>query len=254
MEGAASASLPFLLVLAGAFIFAYFCHYTSYQAARVEGQRLLFLAAGWAMGLLVLSRIFLLVTDNLTPHGWDDEIATAWRDLTGPFYAPALATFFGAFVWGFSLPWPINYLFRANRASARAIRKYGGEVEKLLYRAMTEERMVAVTLENRKVYIGWPVFTPDPRRNTEDFRILPDASGYRADDTLTVKITTEYSPVYNKIRQEEAAAEAAVEEAVVEEIPAALKGSDFEIAIPLEKLITVNLFSPDTDQSLFNRV
>ncbi len=35
--------------------------------------------------------------------------------------------------------------------------------------------MVLVTLERRKVYIGWPMYSPGLRRETKDFRILPVA-------------------------------------------------------------------------------
>jgi uncharacterized membrane protein len=135
MQNIASASVLFLLALAGGFLFTYRCHAFSYQAARVEGQRLLFVAAGWAVILLIWSRAFLLAIQHLAPESFVTWLGWAWAAFVEPFYGPALATFFGAFVWGPILAWLVNLFYRPKRASARAIRKYGGELEKLVHRA-----------------------------------------------------------------------------------------------------------------------
>ncbi|QIN81687.1 hypothetical protein GBA63_02845 [Rubrobacter tropicus] len=240
MAGAASASVLFLLALAGAFVFSYRCHYTSYQAARVQGQRLLFVAASWAIGLLALSRASILLVENRLSENQKMSISEQWQYVTGPLHTPALATFFVAFLWGLLLPSLINAVYRKGRASARAIRKHGGELEKLLYRAMDEELLVSITLENRKAYIGWPVFTPDPRHNTEDFRILPSLSGHRLEDTMGLQLTTDYNRVYALIKRRRS-----------RDPDYTLKARDFEIAIPLEQIVTVNLFSARVNQDWF---
>jgi len=46
MQNIAPASVLFLLALAGGFLFTYQCHAFTYQAARVEGQRLFVRSCG----------------------------------------------------------------------------------------------------------------------------------------------------------------------------------------------------------------
>ena len=236
MQNIASASALLLLALAGGFLFTYQCHAFSYQAARVGGQRLLFVAAGWAVALLIWSQAFLLAIRYLAPESVLAWISRTWSAFTEPVYGPALAVFFGALVWGPILAWLVNLFYRPKRAAARAIRKYGGELEKLAHRAWSDELLVSITLENQKVYVGWPVFTPDPRRNTEDLRLLPAVSGYRNDKTLELTFTTQYFPAYRLIAASPASG---------------LRASDFEIVIPLDKLISINMFSLEIPQSIF---
>ena len=44
-------------------------------------------------------------------------------------------------------------------------------------------------IENRKVYVGWPVFTPDPKVSTEELRLLPAVSSYRDERDLPLIFT-----------------------------------------------------------------
>jgi len=196
----------------------------------------LFVAAGWAAILLIWSRVFLLTVENVASESFVSWVSWAWGAFVGPVYGPALATFFGAFVWGPVLARLVNLFYRPKRAAARAIRKYGGELEKLVHRAWSDELLVSVTLDNQKVYVGWPVFTPDPRRHTEDLRLLPAVSGYRDDKTLKLTFTTQYFPAYQLIATNPASG---------------LRASDFEIAVPLDNLTSINLFSLDIPQDLF---
>ncbi len=74
-----------LFVLAGAFIFAYGCHYTSYLAARMEGRQLLLLVTGIAVGLLLLSRFSLLVAAFIIPESVLSFVYQVWQVVVSPF-------------------------------------------------------------------------------------------------------------------------------------------------------------------------
>ena len=233
---AGTASL-LLFVLAGAFAFAYRCHYTSYLASRMEGRQLLFLVTSVAVGLLLLSRCFLLVASLLLWEPLVSFIGRVWMAIVSPFGVPeVLATFFGAFVLGPVLAGLVNAFYGAERASTDIIEKYGGEREKFLFAAMESEDLVLVTLRSRKVYVGWPLYTPDPRRETKDFRLFPAASGYRDEQTLELKLTTQYSGVYERIEAGEYSD---------------LQVEDFDTILPLEEVESANLFSLEIDQDLF---
>lgn len=55
------------------------------------------------------------------------------------------------------------------------------------------DKMMEITLKNRKVYVGLPVSSPGPRLSTDQFiRILPFMSGYRDEESLQTRYSTHY--------------------------------------------------------------
>lgn len=238
----ANAATLFLLALAGGFLFAYNCHYTSYLASRVQGQALLLLTACYAVGLLFLSRLTLTMLEWL--YRGDTSlilIRCGWEALAGPLDIPALPTFVGAFFYAPILAWVANEAYDADEASDRVIREYGGDAEKLLSRYLSNVELVSVTLDNRKVYIGWPTYTPGLRRDAEDFRLLPALSGYRDEKTLKLGYTTYYVDILDKIEEGEL-------KGTDTEV---LDARDLEIVIPLERVASLGPFSLDIPQEEF---
>ncbi len=54
-------------------------------------------------------------------------------------------------------------------------------------------KMMEITLKNRKVYVGLPISSPGPRLSTDQFiRILPFMSGYRDEESLESHFNTYY--------------------------------------------------------------
>lgn len=141
---------------------------------------------------------------------------------------------------GIILPWPINLIpyFRKEKANQRAIERSNDHLEILLSRACLETKAVSVTLKSRKVYVGLVTQTHDPLYDRKYIQLLPIKSGYRESDSLSLKLTVDYSSVYAKIIQEDAATVAAGIQ-------------DFEIVFPVSEIQSVNLFDASTYQ-LFN--
>jgi hypothetical protein len=160
--------------------------------------------------------------------------------VAGTFDASTFAAFFGAFLWGWVLPWLLNVYYSTDRASNLVIARYAGELEKLMYRAMGEFLLVSITLDSRKVYVGWPVraLIPDPRRADirPHIRLQPAISGYREEKTQELVFTTDYDSVYRRIEKEN--------------IPG-LGADDLQMVIPVEEILSVNLFSTDIEQEWF---
>lgn len=70
------------------------------------------------------------------------------------------------------------------------------EFEKVVRQAINEERILLVTLDNNKAYIGLPADTFDfshPDTAKKHLRIVPVMSGYRDSVTMELNITTDYS-------------------------------------------------------------
>jgi hypothetical protein len=251
VANAATASLLLLLALTGGFIFTYRWLPTYYISRREEGQRLIFVAASATFPLLLVSSGSLWVANRFLPSSLINAAGDWWTVLVEPYVAKPLdastfAAFFGALVWGLVLPWLLNVFYGPVRASNFIINNYAGELEKMMYRAMGEFLLVSITLKSRKVYVGWPVraLIPNPRRGDirPHIRLLPAISGYRHEETQELVFTTDYSLVYQRI-EEEAVPGLSPEER--------LSADDLEMVIPVDEIVSANLFSTNIDQEWF---
>ena len=145
-----------------------------------------------------------------------------------------------AFVLGPIAAWVVNSRTDRDKISDKVIDDYGEELEKFLYESAREQSLVYVALDNRKVYVGWAIDMPlpKPRRDApkEHFTLLPAKSGYLAEGTLKPHFTTYYGPVHNQI------ADGTI---------TALRLEDFQIVIPLDRMVVARPYSLDVDPSLF---
>jgi hypothetical protein len=78
--------------------------------------------------------------------------------------------------FGEDLPGCAAFYLSGPSSSASIIMRYGSQLEKIFYETITHKLPVSVSLDNRKVYVGyaWRVPSLDPRR-LEDYavRLLP---------------------------------------------------------------------------------
>ncbi len=223
-----------LLILAGGFAFVEIAYTTRYRATRADGQRLLFYSACSAFFLLVLARILLTLAAR---SGWYEPLRSIWLGLLPQPVDGWLGTAFVSVLLGVAAAKIVNRFYSEDKATSKAIREHGTEMEKLFHAAIEKDAMVSITLRNRKVYVGLVARTPPilEGRST-DIRLLPVISGYREEKTLDWIATTTYDPIYSKI----------IEGAIVN-----LTLSDFEVVIPTGDIVTANFFSTDLDQKLF---
>lgn len=228
MESAA----PFtLLTVAAGYLFTKFTHFTSFRVERLSGYHLLFQSAIWGVVLISASHL-LLVWIGSSEAAWIEVVQDLWRTYTT---LPGPGTLALAVVLSALLPQVINLLFQRERAVRRTIQLYGTELEKLLYRGIQSISPVSITLKNEKVYIGWPLWTPEPRGETRDLAIMPAFSGFRDPRSKQLTLSTQYLPIYDQILDGSLEMEA----------------DDFQIILPVEEIRTANFFSLDLDQSLF---
>lgn len=220
-----------LLALAAGYLFTRQSHFTSFRVARLSGYHLLFESAIWGAVLVGISQL-LLVSLGGIDTAWTGLAEEIWRTYTT---IPGAETFALAFVLGVLLPRVINLVIDRDQAVQGTIRQYGTELEKILYNSLQSIYPVSFTLKNEKVYIGWPLWTPEASGETRDLAILPAYSGFRDSRTKRLAFTTEYLPIYDRIREGTLDMEA----------------EDFQIVLPLDEIRTASFFSLDLDQSLF---
>lgn len=228
-----------ILPLVGGYVFAYCWHGSRYLIAREEGHRLYFRAAFYAVWLFTVAAIirYGLVAEFSFYEEFEEqlrhELARSFKSEAGAD-APVLALICtGAFLLGVIGWWPLNVITGERRWLKYAINTDGG-MEALFYRATEINLPVALTMKNRKVYVGFVRKTPEPRPvGARVVWVQPLMSGYR-DDAGEVQFTTFYDQVYEELWSASPEEEFALE--------------DFEIVLPTDSIESAGLFETDVYQ------
>ena len=180
-------------------------------------------SASFAFLFVVVARAAILGLSNLGLQGPLQSFADAlWP-------RPYSGTTLGAFGLAVAAAEATRLLLNTTRVNTWVISNFTSEMVKLLSRAMLEVRPVSISLDNRKVYVGFIQAIPslDPSRGF--VRILPVISGYRDDKTLTMVFTTDYTEMLSQA-------------SVVD---------DFVIVLPISSIKTLNFFDPTTHERFF---
>jgi hypothetical protein len=216
-----------LLPLLGGYLFISHWNFTRFDANRYSGERLLFHSA--TAGVIFLTASFCMTSIIVSRY---PAIGTWWEKLVPFEYSGTslLAFAAGALVW-----YPLNKLkwFQREKQARKTIERWSDFLEVMLEYAQRELKLVSVVLNSRKVYIGFVTGSFDPMNERDYIQLLPSQSGYRDFETLQLKITTDYSIVYNRI--------------VRQEIDIAnIEMNDFRIVLPVSEITSINLFDEET--------
>lgn len=179
----------FLLPLIGGFLFVHFAHYFRFAAQRLDGYRLLFQSAIAGVALSAIARCAELLID-WSPLG--PPIQKLWH-VFSPFDYSATSAL--SLLLGPALALSLNLVIGKEKAKDIEIRERGNVLIKLLHRAEKENRLISITLDTRKWYVGWVAQSPNLDPQELYFRLLPFISGYRDKDTLETRRTVYYDAV-----------------------------------------------------------
>lgn len=220
-----SSALLFVPLLAG-FIFLRLCHRTRYISRSWESTRLIFSVGVAGLILVTLTRVSIAIF-----RPWASWHASLVHNVfpdpySGTLVGTVLLSLFGAFVA--NCVWPPN-------EAAEKTRNSGDSLHLLLAEQVDEELLVAFTLADGKVYIGWIPRTPtlDPRERY--VVISPVLSGYR-DEKKSIQIMTDYVPVYRMIENKE------------------LEGLTYEhleVLVARDQIVSAHLFDIDLFKDVF---
>jgi hypothetical protein len=232
--------LLFALPLVGGLFFCSCWNCTRWRVAREDGHRLYFRAvfAGALLFALVagvrhqvescfpeISAKVTLVRNFIKPMAKEQSSASAIADLA--------VTCFLAMLAGWPLAWLLNLGFRNDYWLRRAIKK--DTLEAFLLDAADREISIAVTMDDRKVYVGFVVASFDLAIGRKCIQLLPLMSGYRHQDTHKVNFTTYYTELYGKAGSADQTAP----------LPAPLghlTAEDFITVLPVDRIISYRLF------------
>lgn len=232
-----------LLPLVGGYVFSSTWLKTKYSSAREEGHRLYFRAAFWGIALFLL---------GLALHLY----ALAWWQAYRGFVA-ACQSILGAFFNESSRPGPVPVIIASTFALLIAYpaagllnllgRRYKDEwirdairddyMEWLLHDAALARKPVAVTMENRKVYIGFVLKTLEPKKARRSISLLPLVSGYREETAGKLVFTTYYLQIYGTDTPD-----TDIEQRRLPKPLEHLSPNDFEMVLPVEKVHSLSRF------------
>jgi len=155
----------------------------------MDGYRLLFQAAIAGVVLSTVGRLAELLIGS-TPLG--PPLERYWN-VFSPF--PYSATSAVSLLLGPVFALAVNLFIGREKARDLEIRAHGNSLLKLLHRAEKEERLISLTLDSRKWYVGWVAESPNLDPQEQYFRLLPFISGYRDKDSLETRQTVYYEAV-----------------------------------------------------------
>lgn len=213
---------PALLIAAMAasgYVLATHCYALKYRVARQSGQRLY-------LSTLLLGFFCLTAATAL--------IAMFGSLATSDSLALALLTVVIGVVYTFGY----NVLIRNAQERALWAAWQEDDLEKLCGRAATENKPIAVTLDSRKVYVGFIGDTLEPKPQEQSYlSIFPLFSGYRDSETLALHLIHRYDELLNI--EENSAVPNRKEQWL-----------DFLMVIPRSEIITIHIFNDHIYQKI----
>jgi hypothetical protein len=215
-----------LLPLLGGFAFLHLAHLFRFKAQRWDGYRLVLASACVGVILLLLGRCMVLLFGLIPKVGpWAGDV---WHYIVPFAHSDTCAW---AFVLGPGLAMlGVNRMYGIEEAKNKQIEedKRADAFTRLLHVGARDNRLISVTLESRKWYVGFVAEAPNLNPEEKYFRLLPMMSGYRNKDTLETFRTVFYQDVLE-----------------------AVDSSDFVITMAIVDVKTANFFDPDVYDAHF---
>ncbi len=209
-----------LLPLLGGFWFVHFCYFFRFRAQRLDGYRLLLESAFFGLLLIIPARLITYYWPFYFEKG--RSVRMEWGHLWPG--SPLSGTATVALLLGLVAPFAINWIYAMciqlkkeeepwrfysdtqdpdtaieeflrparEKALERAIESSGIYLHQLLHRAVVEEVPVLVTLQNRKIYVGYVTELPNLKLDNPYVWLLPGLSGHRDDKSLKVELDLTY--------------------------------------------------------------
>lgn len=120
-----------------------------------------------------------------------------------PEFSPVMAFPVAVCIWGLAtLGASIGRKYKPKWGKELDLKTLNGkELDQFIYEKISNGQMIMVTLENQKVYTGWPLEAPNNEEN-KWLRLLPQWSGYR-DEKSTITVQVDYSKVIGNLPPDE---------------------------------------------------
>lgn len=183
-----------IIPLVGGYFFLTRSYFFRYKYRLLDRQRLLFESVIAATFLLVASYTIILL---LKPYIAEHYLAIYLKYRPFPYTGTAVLSLVMFLVVTY-LP---NIFLSKEKSMKEAIRSYGTALERLVLEALENPQQICFTLDNGKVYVGYPNSIND-LVNSGTLSFFPVFSGYR-DDQQDIVIVTFYDKFYLNLSGED---------------------------------------------------
>ena len=194
-------------------------HYTHYSIVRDSGYHLFFKAAIVGTFLYFVAHLVVVLSGNFL-----SSMAITWSiHSISPFSAsPTVIT-----ILGLLIPFVGNQFYNKEKAARRAAESGGDLVELLIAQSIENQKLIEVSLRNRKSYVGIGIVSGIETidKDKADIKLLPLASGYRDEHTQELFIIENYAEVLQEHTYE--------------------RYDDFCVVIPMSEIVSARVFDPD---------
>jgi len=211
-------NLHLLIIILAGYLFVHSSDYLHYRAKALEGHRLVVEASVAGLGLFACVRPLMVGLKALDTVFLASSLQKVWFFLAaGTPYSGTLAVITvlaTPLAWACNLyqgrrhrdlipeewagrSWRENYSeFSKAIALEEAIDRTGNDLLMTIHEAATrwshDFTMLGVTMNDRKLYVGWAFRSPQLTQNESYFALFPLMSGYREEKTLTPKFNFFY--------------------------------------------------------------
>ncbi|MHC5309645.1 hypothetical protein ACYSNM_06180 [Myroides sp. LJL116] len=196
-----------ILPLLAGYIFLFTFNLTKFYNIRVDRQRLIFNSLICTVFLSFFSFLFdFYILKSETFFGLPNPLLqcrTYLSKLIDQIVGSQNLTFgFKQSILILLLSFPLakilNLVFSRKFAFDYTIRKFGSQLDRLFWFSLMElrdeDKLLMITTKSNKVYIGYVNKISEPLSESY-IRIIPNFSGYRDKEKLTIDITTKYTDV-----------------------------------------------------------
>lgn len=194
-------------------------HYTHYSIVRDSGYRLFFKAAIVGTALFFGAHLLVVLVGPVLSPATD-----AWKLQSLIPFSPTPTTIA---ILGLVVPIVGNRFYGKERAASQAAKTDGDLVELLIAESIEDQKLVEISLRNRKSYIGFGIVSSVETidRDKADIELLPIASGFRDEHTQELIITENYAEVFEELSYGQF--------------------DDFRVVLPMAEIVSARVFDPD---------
>ncbi len=208
--------------------FTYICDSYKYRARMLDGFRLLIECSTFGVVLLMLSRTLICLGKFLPQYA---DAKTYWSQISD---VPYLGTFFLCLPLAILVANLWNLFVDSGQERERAVREHGDALVVLMQESFTRERLLSITMDSRKWYVGYVVGEQTLKPSEKYFQLLLVLSGYRDKDTMEVHRSVTYPTLDDE-----------------EDGHATVRADDFIITLPIQLVRSASFFDPDVYEDSF---
>ncbi|MEC8810413.1 MAG: hypothetical protein VXY23_03775 [Pseudomonadota bacterium] len=228
-NGAGSAALVILLVLISGYTCATYCYRFKFKYARESGYKLYFSYGFIGLIFYVLAKFllaFVLLVESAICPGFIEFLVST----ISPYLIVTRAN--AEFAACILLAVAYTFLYNGTLDSkAKNLRRAANknDLSRLFLYCMDNTKLVTITLETRKIYIGLVQRSDEPI-DINHISILPLFSGYREKTNQALKITNDYGPVFYKLLDDSK--------------DQVLTPMDFSVVVPVSRIVSAHIYDP----------